>query len=153
MKFILLSPLTSCSDEILDCKLQITDLNIQLNNIFTTLDHLKHNHAKRGIIHSIFNFLFGTSSSVEEMTAIKNNMEILKGNQDILSSQIQKDFQFFNLTFAETDKIRLLLKSLQKHIVEINSSVHCLSKELTTLIHDMNFFTIMFQLRSHLAML
>ena len=91
MKFILLAALLiSCSDEILDCKLQITDLNMQLNNIFTILDHLKHNHTKRGILHSLFNFLFGTSSSMEEITAIKNNMEILKGNKDILSCQIQK---------------------------------------------------------------
>ena len=44
-------------------------------------------------------------------------MEILKGNQDILSSQIQKTFNFVNLTYTETDKNRLLLKSLQKVIV------------------------------------
>ena len=72
--------LTSCSDEILDCKLKIKDLNMQLNNIFTTLNHLKHNCTKRGIIHSLFNFFCGTSNSVEEITAIKNNMGILIGN-------------------------------------------------------------------------
>ena len=75
--------LTSCCDEISDFKLQIADINIQLNNIFTTLNQSKHNHTKMGIIHSLFNFLFGTSSSAEEITAIKNNMKILKGNQDI----------------------------------------------------------------------
>ena len=62
----------------LNCKVQI-----QLNNIFTSLNQLKHNCTKRGIIHSLFNFLFGTSSSAEEVIAIKNNMKILKGNQDI----------------------------------------------------------------------
>ena len=35
-------------------------------------------------------------------------MEILEENQDILSSQIQKIFNFVNLTYAETDT-----KSLQ----------------------------------------
>ena len=64
-----------------ESKLQI-DLNMQLNNIFTTINNLKNNCTKRGIILSLFNFLFGTSSSAEEITAIKNNMEILKGNQD-----------------------------------------------------------------------
>ena len=54
-------------------------------------------------------------------------MEILKGNQDILSSQIQKTFTFVNLTYAETGKNRLVLKSLQKDIVQINSTVHHLS--------------------------
>ena len=48
---------------------------------------------------------------------------------------------------------RLLLKTLQKDIVEINSTVHCLSKELKALIHDTNFFILMFQLRSCLATL
>ena len=102
--------LTLCSDEIPDCKLQITELNSQVNNIFTKLDQSKHNCTKRGIIHSLFNFLFGTSSSAEEITAINNNMEILKGNQDILSSQIQNTFNFITLTYAETDTNRLLLR-------------------------------------------
>ena len=35
--------LTSCSDQISDCKLQITELHIKVNNIFTSLDHSKHN--------------------------------------------------------------------------------------------------------------
>ena len=82
-----------------------TDINMQLNNIFTTLNDSKHNQTKRGIIHSLFNLLFGTSSSIEEITAIKNNMEILKGNQDIFSSQIQKTFNFFNLTYTKLTKI------------------------------------------------
>ena len=90
--------LTLCSDEISGCKLQIADLNTQLNNIFTTLDQSEHNHTKWGIIHSLLNFLFGTSSSAEEITAIKNSVEIFKGNQDTLSSQLQKMFSFINLS-------------------------------------------------------
>ena len=35
----------------------------------------------------------------------------------------------------------------------LNNTVHHLSKELTALSHDRNFFIIMFQLRSHLATL
>ena len=88
---------------------------------------MKHNHTKRGIIYSLFNFLFSTSSSVEETTVIISNMEILKGNQDILSSQIQQKISFVNLTYVEAGKNRLLLKSLQKDIVQINSTVHHLS--------------------------
>ena len=44
---------------------------------------------------------------------------------------------------------RLLLKSLQKDIFQINSSVHHLSKELKSLFHNRNFFVIMFQPGSH----
>ena len=115
------------------------------------LDHSKHNQTKRGIIHSLFNFLFCTSSSTKEITAIKNNMEILKGNQDILGSQIQKPFNFFNLTYMETDTNRLLIKSLQRNIVQINSTVHHLSKDLKALIHNRKVFIVLFQLKSHLS--
>ena len=80
-------------------------------------------------------------------------MAILKENQDILSRQIKQTFNFVNLTYAETDTHQLLLKSLQKDIHQIYNTVHHLSKELKALFHKRNFFTIMFQLRSHLATL
>ena len=50
-------------------------------------------------------------------------MVILKENQYILSSQIQKIFNFINLADTETDTNRLLLRSLQKDIIQINSTV------------------------------
>ena len=113
------SLLTSCSDEICNCKCQITDLCTQLHDIFNTLNQSKHNCTKHGIIHSLFNFLFSTTGNAEEITAIKNSMEILKGNQDILSNQVKQTFNFVNLTYVETDTNRLLLKSLKKDIVHI----------------------------------
>ena len=78
-------------------------------------------------------------------------MEIIKGNQGILSTQIQKTFNFVNLTYTETDTNRLLLRSLQKDIIQTNSMVYHLSKEVKALFHIRRFFIIMFQLRSHLA--
>ena len=119
-----------CSDKFLDCKSQIMELTSQVDNIFANLDQSDPKCTKRGIIHSLFNFLFENSNSAKEINAIKNNMAILKENQDILSSQIQKTFNFINLTYAETDTNRLLLRSLQKDILQINSTVHCLSKKL-----------------------
>ena len=111
------------------------------------------NTPKRGIINSLFHFLFGNSNSAEEIKAIKNNMAIKEQNQDILNSQIQETFNFINLTYTETDSSRLLLISLQKDILQINSTVHHLSKELKSLFHDRNFFVIKFQFRSCLATL
>ena len=87
-----------CRDELTDCKLQITQLTTQINNIFSTLDQTGPKQVKRGIIHSLFNFLFGNPNSSAEINAIKNNMSILEENQDVLSSQIQKTFNFVNLT-------------------------------------------------------
>ena len=81
-------------------------------------------------------------------------MAILEENQDILSSQIQKKtFNFVSLTYVETDMNRFLPRSLQKDILQINSTVHYLSKELKALFHDRNFSIIMFQLTSCLATL
>ena len=63
---------------------------------------------------SIFNFLFCTSSSAEEITDIKNN---IKRKPRYLKQPAVKTFNFVNLIYAETSKNRLLLKSLQKDIV------------------------------------
>ena len=72
-------------------------------------------------MHSLFNV--GTASSTEEINAIKNNVETLKGNQNILSNQIKQTFNFVNLTYAETNTSRLLFNSLQKDIVQVKH--HC----------------------------
>ena len=96
---------------------------------------------------------FQPTSSTEEINAIKNNMEILKGNQDTLSNKIKQMFKFVSLTYVESNTNRLLLSLLQKDIVQIHSTVHCLSKELKALILDRNFFTIMVQQRSTVATL
>ena len=71
-----------CSDELIGCQLQITQLTSQINNILATLHQTDLKCAKIGIIHSLFNFLFGDSNSAEEINAIKNNRVIIKENQD-----------------------------------------------------------------------
>ena len=76
----------------MDCKFQIMQWTSQVNNIFSTLDQTNQKCTKRGIIHSLFNFLFGDTNSAEEIDAIKNIIAILEENQDILSSQVQKTF-------------------------------------------------------------
>ena len=80
-------------------------------------------------------------------------MEILKANQDTLSPQIKETIYFVNLTYVETSRNRLLLHSLQQDIVQMNSTVHCLSKELKALILNRNLFVILFQPTRHLVTL
>ena len=75
-----------CTDELMDCKSQITQLTTQVNHIFSTLDHTSSTHAKGGIIHSLFNFLFGNPNSLAEINSIKINMAILEEKQDVLSN-------------------------------------------------------------------
>ena len=92
-----------CTDELTYCKSQITQLTMQVNHIFMTLDQTKPKHSKRGNIHSLFNILFGDPVRLADIESIINNMAILEENQDVLSSQIQKLFNFVNLTYAETN--------------------------------------------------
>ena len=94
-----------------------------------------------------------TSVVQKKLMLLKIIWQYKKKNKDILSSQVQKTFNFVNLTYAEIDTNQLLIRSLQKDILHINSTVNCLSKELKALFHDRNFFIIMFQLRSNLATL
>ena len=137
------------------CGLQIQTMQLtrQVDNIFATLDQSNLKCTKRGTICSLFNFLFGTSNSAKEINAIKNNMAVLKEIKISWVVKQRKKVNFINLMYVEIDTQRLLLRSLQKDFLQINSTARCLSKELKTLFHNRNFFIIMFQLRSHLATL
>ena len=57
------SPTQNMSDKLTDCKSQITQLTTKINHIFATIDQISPKHVKRGIIHSLFNFLFGNPYS------------------------------------------------------------------------------------------
>ena len=65
------APLKLCSNELIDCKSQIMQLTSQFNSIFATLDQTGPKCTKRGVIHSLFNFLFDDLNSTEEINAIK----------------------------------------------------------------------------------
>ena len=67
-----------CTDDLIDCKSQINQLTTQFNHILTTLDQTKDNPkcTKRGMIHSLFNFLFGNVNCSADIESIKNNMVI-----------------------------------------------------------------------------
>ena len=80
--------------EILDCELQITELNIQLNNIVTILGHSKHNHTKWGLIHSLFDFLFGTSINAEEIAVIKIIWKYYKETQISEAAKFQNFLKY-----------------------------------------------------------
>ena len=101
-------PLKFMLQELSNYRCQMLILYTQLYNMFNTPIQSKDVHTKCGIIHSLFNFLFGTSSSLEETNAIKNSMEILKGNQDNLCDQIKQTFNFVNLNYVESNMNGLL---------------------------------------------
>ena len=129
-----------CTDELTDCKSKLPSWLLML--ITFSLPYIKpaQKCTKRGIIHSLFNFLFGNQNKLADINSIKNNMAILEENQDIISIQIQKTFNLVNPTYAETNSNRPLLRSLQKDILQVNNTVHHLSKELKVLFQNRIFF-------------
>ena len=66
--------LNSSFEELEDCKVHIIQLTKQVDNIFATLDQSNPKCTKRGITHSLFNFLFGNANSSKEIKAIKSNI-------------------------------------------------------------------------------
>ena len=95
--------LNSSFEELADCKVQIMQLTSQVDNIFATLDQSYPKCTRRGIIHSLFKFLFGNSNSADEIEAIKVNMAVLKENQDLLKKSDTENFQLHKLFYVETD--------------------------------------------------
>ena len=71
-----LALLKLCTGELTDCKSQIAQLTTQVNNTSSTLDQTNPKCAKRGIIHSLLNFIFGDPNSSAEINTVKNNMAI-----------------------------------------------------------------------------
>ena len=62
-------------EEHADSKVQIMQLTSQVDNIFSTLDQPNPKCTQKGIIHSLFNFLFGNSNSAKEIKAIKTTWQ------------------------------------------------------------------------------
>ena len=60
-------------NKLTDCKYQVIQLITQVNHIFTALDQINPKHAKRGIIHSLLNFLFGHLNSLAYIESIKKH--------------------------------------------------------------------------------
>ena len=56
---------------------------------------------------SLFYFLFVDPDGSADNEGIKDNMAIIQENQDIHSNQIQKTFNFVNLTYAEKSTNKL----------------------------------------------
>ena len=66
-----LALLNLCTDELMDCKLQIEQLTTQINTIFATLDQTGPKCATRGVMHFLFIFLFDNLNSSAEINTIK----------------------------------------------------------------------------------
>ena len=67
---------------------------------------------KRSVVGSIFKWLFGSGYDSSETTKqLKENIEILKQNQNLQQDQIKQLLKMNQLTTVETEKIGNYLKT------------------------------------------
>ena len=84
----------------------------------------KSTRAKRSVVGSIFKWLFGGGDNGAETTKqLKNNIVILKQNQNLQQDQIKQLLKMNQLTVVETSRNRKLLKDLTKGMIQINFMV------------------------------
>ena len=84
----------------------------------------KGTRTKRSVVGSIFKWLLGRGDNGTETTKqLKNNIAILKQNQNLQQDQIKQLLKMNQLTAVETLRNRKLLKDLTKDMIQINFTV------------------------------
>ena len=109
---------------------------------------------KRSVVGSIFKWLFGGGDDGAETTKqLKNNIMILKQNQNLQQDQIKQLLKMNQLTAVETLKNRKLLKDLTKDMIQINFTVAQLEYQSQLLYTSVNFLNFMMTVRHKIAVM
>ena len=110
--------------------------------------------TKRSVVGSIFKWLFGGGDDGAETTKqLKNNIVILKQNQNLQQDQIKQLLKMNQLTAVETLKNRKLLKDLTKDMIQINFTVAQLEYQSQQLYASVNFLNFMMTVRHKIAVI
>ena len=114
----------------------------------------KGTRTKRSVVGSIFKWLFGGGDDGAETTKqLKNNIAILKQNQNLQQDQIKQLLKMNQLTVVETLKNRKLLKDLTKDMIQINLMVAQLEYQSQQLYASVNFLNFMMTVRHKIAVI
>ena len=96
----------------------------KIENLNDTPPVNKSQRTKRSVVGSIFKWLFGGGDNgAEASQQLKNNIVILKQNQNLQQDQIKQLLKINQLTTVETSRNRKLLKDLTKDMIQINFTV------------------------------
>ena len=110
--------------------------------------------TKRSVVGSIFKWLFGRGDDGGETTKqLKNNIAILKQNQNLQQDQIKQLLKMNQLTAVETLKNRKLLKDLNKDMIQINFTVAQLEYQSQQLYASVKFLNFMMTVRHKIAVI
>ena len=114
----------------------------------------KNQRTKRSVVGSIFKWLFGGGDNDAEVTQqLKNNIAILKQNQNLQQDQIKQLLKMNQLTAVETKRNRKLLKDLTKDMIQINFTVAQLEYQSQQLHASVNFLNFMMSARHKIAVI
>ena len=139
-------------------------LEAQKLKINKILDHMspteelkpdqKPRRVKRGLIHSIFNFFFGSGdSNSETINQIKSNLDILEQNQQILGDELMRQLEMIDNSNIQISQNRAVLKMLSRDLMQLNNSMNSVSEGIKALEFSKNFILAMLQLRNRLAIM
>ena len=127
------------------------DIIENLNNI--PLED-KGTRTKRSVVGSIFKWLFGGGDNSAETTKqLKNNIAILKQNQNLQQDQIKQLLKMNQLTAVETLRYRKFLKDLTKDMIQINFMVAQLEYQSQQLHASVNLLNFMMAVRHKVAVI
>ena len=125
----------------------------RIKNLNNTPIEDKSTRTKRSVVGSIFKWLFGGGDNGTDTTKqLKNNITILKQNQNLQQDQIKQLLKMNQLTAVES-KNRKLLKGLTKDMIQINFMVAQLEYQSQQLHASVNFLNFMMTVRHKIAVI
>ena len=136
-------------------------LEAQKHQFNKIIDHMTdhddlnlNNREKRGLIHKVFDFLFGSSGGdAATIEQIKKNLAILEDNQAVMSDELMRQLEIINGNNIQISKNRDLLNELSRELTQLDVSIEYLSDHMKQLKFSNNFLLAMLQVRNRLDML
>ena len=122
------------------------------------LDHMTPEHPRRrtkcSVIHSIFNFLFGSGdSNSETIEQIKNNLDILEQNQQNIGDELMRQLEMIDKSNIQIGQNRAVINALSRELIQLNNSLNSVSETVKELQFSKNFILAMLQVRNRLTMM
>ena len=126
----------------------------KIENLNGTPSGIKGQRTRMSVVGSISKSLFGGGDNGAEVTQqLKNNIAILKQNQNLQQDQIKQLLKMTKLTVVETSRNRKLLKDLTKDMIQINFTVAQLEYQSQQLHASVNFLNFMMSARHKIAVI
>ena len=121
------------------------------------LDHMSSKHSKRrskrSVIHTIFNFLFGSEDNSETIQQIKSNLDILEQNEENLGDELMRQLELIDKSNIQITQNRAVINTLNRELIQLNNSLNSVSKGLKELEFSKDFILAMLQVRNCLDMM